>query len=118
MNEGIGAVCDEFYISSRLFLKLDMVLDRETVLHFFDRIRKDYPGLKKLRRRDGGCLVLEEEADEQGSRRWIRLDHNSLRFGYFVPPSLNAVRRFGELERVGSERPRLVDLSKSLDRHS
>lgn len=93
----LGAVCDDFYVSSRLFLKLDMTLERETVLHFFDRIRKEYPGLRKLRRRDADCLVLEEEPDERGSRRWIRLDQSSLRFGHFAPPDTDDIRRFGEL---------------------
>lgn len=97
MKDGLGAVCDDFYVSARLFLKLDMKLERETVLHFFDRIRKEYPGLSKLRRRDGDCLVLEEEANEQGSRRWIRLDAGSLRFGHFAPSDTDDVRRFGEL---------------------
>lgn len=97
MSHGLGAVCDEFYVNSRLFLRLEMGLERETVLHFFDRIRKEYPGLRKLRRRDGDCLVLEEEADEHGSRRWIRLNHTSLRFGHFAPPNVDEVRRFGEL---------------------
>lgn len=93
----LGAVCDDFYASSRLFLKLEMGLDRETVLHFFDRIRKEYPGLRRLRRRDGNCLVLEEEADENGSRRWIRLDPTSLRFGHFSPSTVEEVHRFGQL---------------------
>jgi len=97
MNDGLGAVCDDFYVSARLFLKLEMKLERETVLHFLDRIRKEYPGLQKLRRRDGDCLVLEEEANQHGSRRWIRLDTGSLRFGHFTPPDTDDVRRFGEL---------------------
>ncbi len=97
MSHDLGAVCDDFYVSSRLFLKLEMKLERETVLHFFDRIRKEYRGLKKLRRRNGDCLVLEEEADEHGSRRWIRLDQTSLRFGHFAPPDVDEVLRFGEL---------------------
>ncbi len=93
----LGAVCDEFYVSSRLFLKLDMGLERETVLHFFDRIRKEYPALRKLRRRDADCLVLEEDAPEHASRRWIRLDRNSLRFGHYAPTDTDEVRRFGDL---------------------
>ncbi len=97
MTDSLGALCDDFYISSRLFLKLEMALERETVLHFLDRIRKEYPGLTKLRRRDAGCLILEEEADERGSRRWIRLDTNSLRFGHFSPPEPEAARGFGQL---------------------
>ncbi len=98
MNSGLGAVCDEFYINCRLFLKLDMPLERDTVLHFFDRLRKEYPGLSKLRRRDDGCLLLEEESvGDRGSRRWVRLDHGSLRFGHFSPPDIEEVRRFGSL---------------------
>lgn len=97
MNDGLGAVCDEFYVSVRLFLKLEMRPERETVLHFFDRIRKVYPGLTKLRRRDGGCIILEEEPDGRGSRRWIRLDGGSLRFGHYAPADTDDVRRFGEL---------------------
>ncbi len=92
-----AAVCDEFYVSSRLFLKLQMSLERETILHFFDRIRKEFPGLRKLRRRDDDSLVLEEEAPEHGSRRWIRIDRGSLRFGHYSPQDTDDVRRFGEL---------------------
>lgn len=97
MNEGLGAVCDDFFINSRLFLKLDMTPDRETVLHFFDRLRKEYPELRRLRRRDEASLILEEEPDDQGSRRWVRLDPASLRFGHFAPANIDDVRRFGDL---------------------
>lgn len=97
MTTGFGAVCDDFYISSRLFLKLDMNLGAESVLHFFDRIRKEYPSLQKLRRREAGAVTIEEEPDAEGSRRWLRLDAASLRFGHFAPSETNAARRFGEL---------------------
>jgi len=97
MNGELGAVCDEFYISSRLFLKLDLPLERETVLHFFDRIRREYPGLRKMRRREQTAIILEEESNEQGGRRWIRLDSRSVRFGCFSPTTLEDFRRFGEM---------------------
>lgn len=97
MNGGLGAVCDEFYVNNRLFLKLDLKLERETILHFFDRLRKEYPLLRKLRRRDDGCLLLEEETPEQTGKRWLRVDRTSLRFGQFGPEDPDDVRRFGEL---------------------
>lgn len=93
---GLGALCDEFYINSRLFLKLEMTLDRETLLHFFDRIRKEYPRLKKLRRREDGAILLEEEAADDGSRRWMRVDPTSIRFGQVAPEGTESVRKFGE----------------------
>ncbi len=97
MSIHLGAVSDDFYINCRLFLKIEGDLDREAVLHFFDRIRKEYPSLRKLRCRDANTLMLEEENDGQGSRRWIRVDRGSLRFGHFAPDSIDAVRKFGDL---------------------
>jgi hypothetical protein len=97
MTHGLGAQCDEFYINCRLFLKLDMSLDHESILHFFDRIRKEYPSLKKLRRREGGAFSLEDESDDQGSRRWVRLESNCLKFGNVAPSDLDEVRPFGKL---------------------
>ncbi|HUU81957.1 MAG TPA: hypothetical protein VM243_00510 [Phycisphaerae bacterium] len=98
MSTNFDSVCDDFYVSSRLFLKLDMSLERDTVLSFFDRIRRELPTLTKFRRRDDGCLVLEEEDAGQGaSRRWIRLAPGSLRFGHFGPPDTTTVRRMAEV---------------------
>jgi hypothetical protein len=100
MSNDLGAVCSDFYVNSRLFLKLDMALERETVLHFFDRLRKQYPGLTKLRRREDGCVLLEEddgESDKGSSHRWIRLDSRSLRFGHYAPQDTEQVRQFGDL---------------------
>lgn len=97
MTHELGAMCDVFHASGRLYLKLDLAPERETVLHFFDRIRKQYPGLRKLRRTGNDSMVLEEEADESGSRRWVRLDRASLRFGHAVPENLAAFRQYGQL---------------------
>ncbi|MEE9296113.1 MAG: hypothetical protein V3W34_14300 [Phycisphaerae bacterium] len=97
MSYGFSAVCDEFYVSCRLFLKLDLPLERETVLHFCDRIRKEFPGMSKFRRRDDGSLVLEEDAGAGMSRRWLRLEPNSLRFGHFAPPDVADVRALADV---------------------
>ncbi len=97
MGNYLGAVCDEFYLSSRLFLKLDMSLQRETVLHFFDRVRKDYTHLTKMHRREDGALILEDDGSDDRPRRWLRLDSNSLRLGQFAPTDLDDAQRFGQL---------------------
>ena len=99
MKASLGAHCDDFYISSRLYLKLDLSLERETVLHFFDRIRREYPHLRRLRRRDDGTLMLEEsDADHRDGRprRWIRLEAGTLRFGCFSPASAEEYRQFAQ----------------------
>lgn len=97
MTHSLGAQCDEFYVQCRLFLKLDMSLDHEAILHFFDRIRKDHPSLKKLRRREGGAFSLEDESDDQGSRRWLRLESNGIKFGCVAPNEPDEVRPYGAL---------------------
>ena len=97
MIDGLGAVCDDFYVSCRLFLKLELAPSRETLLHFFDRIRKDIPSLTRMRPHEGNTIVLEEDADDGASRRWVRVDPTSLRFGFFAPPSVDEVRRMGDV---------------------
>jgi hypothetical protein len=97
MSTDFATFCDDFYVSCRLFLKLDMGFERETVLHFFDRVRREFPRLQKLRRRDDGCLVLEENTEGGESRRWLRLEAGSLRFGHFAPPNIEAVRRLADV---------------------
>jgi len=100
MKTSLGAHCDDFYVSSRLFLKLDLALERETVLHFFDRIRREYPSMRRLRRREDGSVILEDndpEARQSEPKRWIRLDSGSLRFGFFAPPDSASCRQFARL---------------------
>jgi len=97
MGMDFGTICDDFYQSCRLFLRLDMTMERETVLHFFDRVRKDFPQMQRFRRRDDGCLILEEEPGPRVSRRWIRLEPSSLRFGHFGPPDAHAVRKLANV---------------------
>ena len=58
MSDSLGAMCDDFYVNSRLDLKLAMPSNRETILHFFDRMRKAFPTLSKLRRREDGLEPL------------------------------------------------------------
>ena len=104
-----GAMCDEFYASTRLYLKLGLALDRETVLHFFDSIRREFPGMRKLRRRANG-LVLEEESEETPVRRWIRIDESCLRFGCYNPENTEDITRLGD--RVLEHAPFHLTLSE------
>jgi hypothetical protein len=92
MSMYFGAICDEFSVSTRLHLKLDLPTNRETVLHFFDRIRKDFPEIDRMRRRPDGALILEQGFDT-ASRMWIRLERVYLRFGDMNPPDMNRPRR-------------------------
>lgn len=97
MSLAFGAHCDEFHVGARLFLKLDLAMERETVLHFFDSVKREFPTMRKLRRRDDGSLVLEEEEDEQGARRWLRLEDSVIRLGHHNPPAPEVAERLGRV---------------------
>jgi len=60
---------------------------RETVLHFFDQLRKSYPQMTDFDVRESGELVLEEDR-EQGSYRWVTIENRRLCLGYVNPPNL------------------------------
>lgn len=98
MKNALGAHCDDFFTSCRLFMKLDLTLERETTLHFFDRIRREYPAMRRFRRREGDNLVLEEndpQARDDEPQRWIRLEPRSLRFGFLAPQTREECRQYG-----------------------
>lgn len=95
MSLSFGAHCDDFHVATRVFLKLDLALERETVLHFFDAIRRTYPGMRKMRRREDGAVLLEEDGAPEGSRRWLRLEEGALRLGYHNPASPDDARALG-----------------------
>lgn len=97
MDGTFGALCDEFHITSRLYLKLELPASRETLLHFFERLRRAYPSLSRMRRREDGSLVLEDGDGSGGARRWVRLHENSLRFGQRSPGDVGEFARLADL---------------------
>ena len=88
---------DEFHVATRLYFKLDLCPSRETLLHFFDHVRRAYPGMLRFRRRDDGATILDEEAQIDGHRRYIRVDNQALRFGHLGPPNQEAVASFAKM---------------------
>jgi hypothetical protein len=98
MKTALGAHCDDFYVSTRLFFKLDLKPARESLLHFFERIRREYPALCRMRRRDRKSVTLEEQLpahmDDAGPRRWVRIESAAMRLGYYSPPGIEALQEF------------------------
>ena len=97
MNNHLGAVCDEFYVSCRLHLKLEMAQEHKPILRFFERVTRSFPSMRKLRRRDDGCVILEEDGRGRVPRRWLRVDPLSMRFGYYAVPDVQEVRAIAEV---------------------
>ena len=86
MNSYAG-LCDDFGISAYLASKLDLPSGRETVLHFFESVRKRYPTMTDFEKRDGNEYALEEDRDA-GAYRWASVDGKRLGSGAVNPDSL------------------------------
>lgn len=97
MDGAFGALCDEFHITTRLYLKLALPQGRETVLHFFERLQRNFPGLTRMRRREDGGVVLEDGEGGPTARRWIRLQDRMMRFGQYGPKDTDEYGQFADL---------------------
>ncbi len=103
-----AAFCDEFYVNTRLFVKLDLNPARDSLLHFFEQIRKAFPTMTRLRRRDDGAYMLDEDANDRG-RRFVRVDTHAVKFGNFSPPDSDTVGALAET--VLTQAPYALSLS-------
>jgi hypothetical protein len=60
---------------------------RETVLHFFERVQKEFPQMTRFRKADNGEINLEEDRSQQ-SYRWMSLENRRLSSGHVNPESI------------------------------
>src|SRR6516225_1267592 len=80
-----SSLCDDFGLYVYLNTKMELPNSRETVLHYFDSVRRMYPRMTEFECRDNGEFVLEEDR-EQGSYRWVTLEHRRVCSGFVNPP--------------------------------
>ncbi len=73
MINSFSSLCDDFYVDMHINTELDLPSERDTILSFFERIERQFPGMGNFRRRENGDFCLEE--DRQGQRyRWVTLE--------------------------------------------
>lgn len=94
--ESFRALCDGFAVNTRLNLKLELDSSRESLIFFFEQIRKAFPTMTRFKRRDEGVLLLEDSTDDS-ARKALRLDIHSLRLNVTSPTDYESVERFGEI---------------------
>jgi hypothetical protein len=87
MATSYGSMTDDFSVACSLFGKVEMPGSRETILHFFESVKKACPSMTDFDRRDAGDFNLEEDR-EAGSWRYVNLDARRLIVGYANPPAL------------------------------
>jgi hypothetical protein len=83
-----NAISDDFYINMNINTEMDLPQSRETVLHFFEQVKKKYPTMRNFYNRDRQELVLEEDK-EQGSYRWTSVEARRVCSGYVNPTSVD-----------------------------
>jgi hypothetical protein len=84
-----SSLCDDFGLYVYLNTKMELPNNRETILHYFDSVRKRYSQMTEFDTRENGEFALEEDR-EQGSYRWVTLEPRRVCSGYVNPPDLEA----------------------------
>lgn len=92
MATSYGALCTDFYVNQKLSVKMDLPADRETILHYFDRIRKAHPGMSQFRRYDDEFALESPRRDAE--YRWLAMRIHSLRSGWVNPDTLAGCLEF------------------------
>jgi hypothetical protein len=95
MATSFGALCTDFYINQKIVVKMDLPGDRETVLHFFDRVRTDHSEMTRFRRYTDELAL--ESSRRDGSYKWMAIRRNSIRAGHVNPDTLTAATDFHRL---------------------
>jgi hypothetical protein len=82
-----GSFSDEFYVNMNLNTELELPGNRDTLLHFFEQLKKRYPSMRNFYSRDRGDYVLEEDKDG-GDYRWATIEQKRICSGYVNPPNI------------------------------
>jgi len=78
---------DDFYLNMNLNTEMELPSARETVLHFFEQVQKQYPRMRNFYCRDRGEFVLEEDKD-RGHYRWTTVEPRRVLSGHVNPRSV------------------------------
>ena len=105
-----GFLCDadDFYVNLNLNTEMELPTNRDTVLHYFEQMKKAFPELTNFYTRESGDLVLEGDKDQE-SYRWLAIEPRRLCSGQVNPDSLDAAYR--QHEMVLELAPHLLTIS-------
>lgn len=78
-------IADDFYINANLSTEISLPMERGTLVHYFDQVRKRYPTMRNFYSRDRD-FILEEDKD-LGNYRWTMVEYSQVGSGWSNPPS-------------------------------
>jgi hypothetical protein len=82
-----ATLSDDFYVNMNLSTEMELPQQRDTVLHYFERIQKKYPSMRKFYCREKRDFVLEEDKD-RSQYRWATVEPRRLCSGQVNPSSV------------------------------
>jgi len=82
-----GSFADDFFVNLNLQTTLGLPTSRETILHFFEAVQKEFPEMSSFFQRETGEYTLEGNRDS-GNYRWLELTAHRFGAGFFNPPNL------------------------------
>ncbi len=99
---------DDFYVNVNLNTEMELPSNRDTVLHYFEQMKKGFPELRNFHTRENGDLVLEGDK-ESGAYRWLAIEPRRLCSGHVNPDALDDAYR--QHEMVLEIAPHLLTIS-------
>lgn len=87
MANPYAAFCEDFYVNMRLGSQLNLPNQRDTLLHFFERIQRQFPLMTRFRKSDSGEMNLEEDRASE-SYRWVSVEPKRLAAGHVNPQTI------------------------------
>ncbi|AQT67619.1 hypothetical protein STSP2_00767 [Anaerohalosphaera lusitana] len=87
MDNSFSSLCDAFYVDMQVNTELELPNQRDTVLTFFERIRKQFPAMGNFYRRESGDFCLEQEMLQE-RYRYVNLDTDRLCSGCVCPTTM------------------------------
>ena len=87
MPNPYSAFSEDFYVNMRLGSQMNLPTERETLLHFFERVQKTYPTMVRFKKHESGDLTLEEDRSGQHNR-WVSIEAKRLSSGHVNPASV------------------------------
>ena len=82
-----SSLCDDFYLDMCVNTELDLPKERDTILSFFERIRRQFPSMGCFYRRSTNEYCLEEDR-AHGQYRWVSLETDRISSGVVNPPDM------------------------------
>ena len=83
MSLSYNSFCDDFYIDMYINTQFDLPSERDTLLAYFERVKKQYPSMTILNRE--GTEYSLEESSQSELNRWVSVDTDRVGAGIANP---------------------------------